>query len=65
MPDAPDTFSCLIFLKGLSLYLPDIGLLEAPAAFAASVVVLLPAFFIFLGGQDYLEQGIVAAAVKE
>ena len=46
-------------------YLPDIGLLEAPAAFAASVVVLLPALFIFLGGQDYLEQGIVAAAVKE
>ena len=49
----------------LSLYLPDIGLLEAPGAFAASVVVLLPALFIFLGGQDYLEQGIVAAAVKE
>ena len=60
----------LTFLKNkelwpLSLYLRDIGLLEAPGAFAASVVVLLPALFIFLGGQDYLEQGIVAAAVKE
>ena len=60
----------LTFLKNkelwpLSLYLPDIGILEAPGAFAASVVVLLPALFIFLGGQDYLEQGIVAAAVKE
>ena len=49
----------------LSLYLPNIGLEEAGLAFCASVTVLIPALFAFFAGQDYLEQGIVAAAVKE
>lgn len=60
----------LTFLKDkslwpMSLFLPDIDLSKAGLAFAASVVTLLPSFFVFLAGQDYLEQGIVAAAVKE
>lgn len=60
----------LTFLKDkslwpMSLFLPEIGLEQAGLAFAASVTALLPAILIFLGGQDYLEQGIVAAAVKE
>lgn len=60
----------LTFLKDktlwpLSLFLPDIGLEQAGLAFASSVVTLLPAVFVFLLGQDYLEQGIAAAAVKE
>ena len=38
---------------------------QAGAAFAASVLALLPAVLVFLAGQDYLEQGIVSAAVKE
>lgn len=49
----------------LSLYLPNIGLEESGLAFCASVTVLVPALLVFFAGQDYLEQGIVAAAVKE
>ncbi len=60
----------LAFLKNkslwpLSLYLPEIGLAESGYAFAASVVALIPAIFVFLLGQDYLEKGIVASAMKE
>lgn len=60
----------LAFLKNktlwpLSLYLPDIGLTQAGSAFAGSVLALIPAFLVFLSGRDYLEQGIVVAAVKE
>lgn len=60
----------LTFLKDksqwpLALFLPNISLEQAGGAFAASVVTLLPAILIFLAGQDYLEKGIVAAAVKE
>lgn len=49
----------------LSLYLPNIGLSNAGPAFAGAVVTLIPALLVFLSGRDYLEQGIVASAVKE
>ena len=49
----------------MSLYLPNISTEQAGTAFAASVLVLLPAVLVFLAGQDYLEQGIVSTAVKE
>lgn len=49
----------------LSLFLPGIGMEQAGLAFAASVVLLIPALFAFLAGQDYLEQGIISTAVKE
>ncbi len=60
----------LAFLKDktlwpLSLYLPEIGPGQAGTALAASVVTLVPAVFVFVAGQDYLERGIVAAGVKE
>lgn len=60
----------LAFLKDkslwpLSLYLPEISLDKAGYAFVASVVTLIPAVFVFLLGRDYLEQGIVASALKE
>lgn len=60
----------LAFLKDkslwpMSLFLPEIDLSRAGLAFAASVIALIPALLVFLAGQDYLEQGIVAAAVKE
>ena len=61
----------LTFLKDkglfpLSIFLPDITLIsKSGMAFAASVVTFLPAVLVFLGGQDYLEQGIMAGAVKE
>lgn len=49
----------------LSLYLPNIAGNTAGAAFAASVIGLIPAVLVFLIGQDYLEKGIMASAVKE
>lgn len=60
----------LAFLKDkslwpLSLYLPEIDLAQAGIAFAASVITLIPAVFVFIIGQDYLEKGIVASALKE
>lgn len=48
----------------LSLYLPEIGWQQAGYAFAASVITLVPAVFVFLAGQDYLEKGIVYAGMK-
>lgn len=48
----------------LSLYLPEITWQQAGYAFAASVVTLIPSVFVFLIGQDYLEQGIVYAGLK-
>ena len=60
----------MAFLKSkdkwpLSLFLPNIDMEQAGLAFAASVVVLIPAMLVFLAGQDYLEQGIISTAVKE
>lgn len=60
----------LAFLKDktlwpLSLYLPEIGMEQAGTALAASVVTLAPAVFVFVSGQDYLEQGIAASGIKE
>jgi len=60
----------LIFLKDktlwpLTLYLPQIGLENAQIAFVSSVIVLLPSALVFFAGQDHLEQGIAASAVKE
>jgi multiple sugar transport system permease protein len=60
----------LTFLKDktlwpLSLFLPNISLENAGIAFASSVITLIPAILVFIGGQDYLEQGIMATAIKE
>lgn len=49
----------------LSLYLPTLSLERAGPAFAGSLLALIPALLVFLSGRDYLEQGIVAAAIKE
>lgn len=59
----------LAFLKDktlwpLSLYLPQIDADRAGEAFVVSVIALIPAVFVFLLGKDYLEQGIVASALK-
>ena len=48
----------------LSLYLPQITLSQAGFAFCASVIMLIPAVFIFAMGQDYLEQGIIYSGLK-
>ena len=49
----------------LSLYLPMMDLSNAEIMLAASVVTLVPAVFVFIIGQDYLEQGIISSALKE
>lgn len=48
----------------LSLYLPEIDWTQAGPAFAASVVMLVPAVFVFAAGQEHLEQGIVYSGLK-
>lgn len=65
MIEQPMTFLKTKALWPLSLYLPEIGLEEAGAGFAAALLMLIPALLLFLSGQEYLEQGITAAAVKE
>lgn len=49
----------------LSLYLPEIDWTQAGFAFSASVIMLIPAVFVFVMGQDYLEQGIVYSGLKQ
>lgn len=48
----------------LSLYLPQITLSKAGFAFSASVITLMPSVFVFVFGQDYLEQGIIYSGLK-
>lgn len=49
----------------LSLYLPEITWERAGFAFCASIITLVPAAFVFILGQDYLEQGIIYSGLKE
>ena len=65
MIEQPMTFLKTRSLWPLSLFLPEIGLEEAGVGFTAALLMLIPALLLFLSGQEYLEQGIAAAAVKE
>ena len=49
----------------LSLYLPEITWAQAGFAFTTSIITLIPAVFVFIWGQDYLEQGIIFSGLKE
>lgn len=49
----------------LSLFLPKIDEGNAGLSLCASFVALLPAVFVFLAGQDYLQQGIASSATKD
>ena len=49
----------------LSLYLPEITWAQAGYAFTTSIITLIPAVFVFVWGQDYLEQGIIYSGLKE
>lgn len=53
------------FLWPLSLYLPEIDWTQAGMAFSASVIMLIPAVFVFMMGNDYLEQGIIYSGLKQ
>lgn len=62
--EQPLTFLKTKALWPLSLYLPEIGMELAGVAMAAAIVTLLPSLLVFLYGQSYLEQGIVATGLK-
>lgn len=64
MIEQPLTFLKDKFLWPLSLYLPEIEWTQAGFAFSASVIILIPAVFMFVMGQDYLEQGIIYSGLK-
>ena len=53
------------YLWPLSLYLPEIDWTQAGMAFSASVIMLIPAVFVFMIGHDYLEQGIIYSGLKQ
>lgn len=48
----------------LSLFLPQIDGNNAGVSLCASFMALLPAMFVFLAGQDYLERGIASSIDK-
>jgi len=63
--ELPMTFLKDKALWPLSLYLPSISSDNLGVSFAASVIMLIPALLIFLWGQKYLEEGIIASGMKE
>ena len=60
MLEQPMAFLKTPSLWPLSLFQPQITAETAGAAFAASVLALLPAIWVFLAGHEFLEQGIQA-----
>ena len=65
MIEQPMAFLKDKFLWPLSLYLPEIDWTQAGMAFSASVIMLIPAVFVFMLGHDYLEQGIIYSGLKQ
>lgn len=65
MIEQPLAFLRTRALWPLSLYLPSGLAGQEGISFAASVIILIPALFVFLLGRDHLERGIVASALKE
>ncbi|MCI6464113.1 MAG: carbohydrate ABC transporter permease [Faecalicatena sp.] len=63
--EAPMTFLKTKSKFPLSLYLPDITTDQISIAFAASVVMMIPAVLGFLWGKEYLRMGIAASGLKE
>ena len=62
MIEQPMTFLTTKSLWPLSLFLPRIDDSNAGISLSASLAALIPAVFVFLAGQDYLEQGIASSA---
>lgn len=63
--EQPITFLKSAVWYPLSVFLPATTLDNAGVSFVSAVVTLLPAVLIFLLGQQYLEQGIIASGIKE
>lgn len=51
-------------LQPLSIYLSRINEGELGLAFAAAVIYMIPCLLLFLGGEQYLEEGIVTGGIK-
>ncbi len=65
MIEQPMTFFKTKSLWPLSMFLPRISADNAGFSLCASFAAVLPAIFVFLSGQDYLERGIASSAAKE
>ena len=63
--EQPITFLKTATLFPLSVFLPATTVENAGVTFVSAVITLLPAVLIFLFGQQYLEQGIIASGIKE
>lgn len=65
MIEQPMTYLKTKTLWPLSLFLPEIGIGDMGMGFAASLLMLVPALLLFLGCQEYLEQGIALSGGKD
>lgn len=65
MIEQPMTYLKQKSLWPLSLFLPEIGMAEMDVGFAAALLMLIPALLLFLGCQEYLEQGIAISGGKD
>ena len=65
MIEQPMTYPKTRSLWPLSLFLPEIGMGEMGVGFAAAFMMLVPALLLFLGCQEYLEQGIAMSGGKD
>lgn len=63
--EAPMTFLKTKSKLPLSLYLPEITTNQMSIAFAASVIMMIPAILLFLWGKEYVQQGVAASGLKE
>ncbi len=63
--EQPVTFLKTISLYPLSIFLPETTVENAGVTFVCALITLLPAALVFLYGQNYLEQGIIASGLKE
>ncbi len=63
--EQPITFLKTPSLYPLSVFLPAATVENAGVSFVTALIALLPAALIFLMGQQYLEQGIIASGLKE
>lgn len=65
MIEQPMTYLKRKSLWPLSLFLPEIGMAEMGVGFGAALLMLIPALLLFLGCQEYLEQGIAMSGGKD
>ena len=65
MIEQPMAFLSDKTLWPLSMFFPKITINQAGASFCASVIMLIPAVFVFIAGQDALEAGIIYSGLKE